>query len=193
MKSLDHICLTTNKLRKKDKVFRCGDLVRIINPKIFVRCGYPLSKEDIKRDYIKEDQKDLIKNLISSFSFGLSQDKDRETYDKILDILAYRILEKEGFGGNKRDIITRTDESKLNKVYKVFRKRFVKTGVRTCWGLNYHSEGYEAPYLSNEKTRIILGLGHIDDYYFDFEIEACNLEKISDDYEIKNEDIEAPF
>ena len=38
-------------MSKKDpKIIRVGDKVRIVNPEMFVRCGYPMTKQDAREE-----------------------------------------------------------------------------------------------------------------------------------------------
>ena len=56
--------------RKLDpKIIRNGDRVRIVTPEIFVRCGYPLCKADLREDIAKNYGK-IIEDLIYSVEKG---------------------------------------------------------------------------------------------------------------------------
>ena len=42
------------------KVFKIGELVKIINPEVFVRCGYPFDKKYAKENLITKEETEKI-------------------------------------------------------------------------------------------------------------------------------------
>lgn len=181
------------RIRKLDpNIIRVGDRVQIINPEVFVRVGYPWNKQYVIDNVITKEEKekviellkgvyieekDLCGNLIKGIKYDyLDYDKSR-TYDEIIDRLAYYKLQKNHFGGNKRQVFTKTEESLKDQIVFVDSKRYVKTGTYSCgW---YDEDGGEPSYLSNEKTHIILNVYKENGWLNDcFEIESVNVKKI---------------
>ena len=115
-------------------IIRVGDRVKIIKPFIFVRCGYPMSKKDIKESLSKE-KLDLLENFVYNFT-GLSRSIFTPNYradniiDRVKDQLAFGILVAKGFGGNKRSIFSKEVPAILNLRGTVRRRKVVKSGVR---------------------------------------------------------------
>ena len=184
--------------KKSDKIIRVGDRVRVINPEIFVRCGYPMDKEFAKNNLISPEDKVKLRNLLAGFgfqfsqplSYGYSSDPRFEAIEeKIIDQIAFGILIRRGFGGPERKIITKRDEFRLNKVYEVSSKRYVKTGNRVSETV--YGDEYEPAHLSNEKTHTVLSLYSCKSGKF--EISSLNVEKLNKNYEQIEEDDELPF
>ena len=156
-------------MKKLDpKVFRYGDTVKIINPEFFVRCGYPLTLEDAKERLVSQKQREMICALLNENycidKIGYAEptiddlsfrDVDSHSfYHKILDEVAYFQLYKARFGGSERKIYTKRLDNLLNHEAVVISKRTVKTGTRVNG--YYDEDGGSPPYLSQEKTHIIL-------------------------------------
>ena len=150
----------------KKNVIRINDRVRIINPETFVRCGYPWSKEYVKENVITKEQRQAIRNLLYPdaapacpvlFKFGEEESVEEL---KMIDILAYVILMKNGYGGKERTVHTKLREELRGKTGVVCDRKVVKTG---CYHPGYSSQGYydaypeyEPAYLTNEKSHVIL-------------------------------------
>lgn len=185
-------------MKKDPNIIRVGDTVKIINPLMFIRCGYPLCKQDMQKE-IKEHFGNIINDLIFSVKNGnkfmpsnenpLLENKHR-SYDDIIDALAYFRLASKNFGGNERSIHTRKCEWLMNKSGKVSEIRFVKTGIyRAGNGRGYYGDVESIPpSLKNEKTHKILKL-YAPEYsssnpietweeFTEIEIEATNVQKI---------------
>ena len=60
-------------MSKRKNVIRVGDKVKIINPEIFIRVGYPLTTEMIKESHITEEQKALLDKLMTTV--GMSRNE----------------------------------------------------------------------------------------------------------------------
>ncbi len=172
----------------RTKIIRCGDRVKIINPQFFVRCGYPLTKEDIKRDFITNEERGLIEKLlgithhtdhIESLLLNSSFRKTNETYEKILDDLAFYKLKQKGFGGSERNIFTIPRDEFKNTECQVVGKRVVQTGVYAKdYDCGDYGEYYSSwSFLSHQKSHVILSLNIWRDSR-ELEIEASNVEKL---------------
>jgi hypothetical protein len=190
---------------KKDNIIRVGDCVRIIEPHIFVRCGYPLSFEDavkvVEEKYQKEVDSMLEKIGFREFydmtilgetvKMKMKSDGRGTTEDKIIRALAYEYVSREGFGGKERKIYTDYKEELKGKEYTVTRKFVKKTGTYFPPSEEYHSYydyseyEYEPGGLVNEQTHVMLDL--YEGYTFTDEhtitIEKCYVKKIQIDEE----------
>jgi hypothetical protein len=181
-----------NKMKKrtpKKDVIRVGDVVKIKEPNMFVRCGYPLSFEDMRKDVEKKHSADISKFLYSlkipcgGNYFDINQKfKNSREFDKIRDALAYYFLKQCSFGGNERTIHTKVNETYRNTEAIVVAIQFVKTGT---YSPGYHGgfwDDNEPSALYNQETHKILHVRlpyaiYGNDYP---KIEACWVEKLVD-------------
>jgi hypothetical protein len=179
------------RVKKRDpKVFYPYDEIRIINPQVFVRCGYPLSKKMIKETFTDE-QRDAVIDMFRKTGVYMSSatlvevftsksDPER-AYDKVMDIIAGELLAQKGWGGKDRTIHTIERPELLNATGWVSTKRVVKTGKYRAGGGSYDYYGdmdYDPPYLDDEKTHIILTINVREPVLDMIEIEACHVEKV---------------
>lgn len=144
--------MTTQKIKP-------GDLVKIINPQIFARCGYPLCLKDVIESLDQSIAIDAIKKVTSA---PLDQELmiTRRVERAIRDInkgLAYAVMLSRGFGGSERKIYTREEPSYLNAIVKVESKRRVVTGNRYggC-GPGYYGDEAEGPSLENQQHHTLI-------------------------------------
>jgi hypothetical protein len=163
--------------RKLDpKIIRSGDRVKIINPEVFLRCGYPLCKEDLK-DELRKKYRKVIESLLWSarndkefvlkaeldtgwINHGISR-SEINGYNSIIDILASAQLIAKKFGGNERKIFTQKYDNLKDRIFYVTGKKTVMTGfyVPGSGGISYHDEyDYDPPCLEGSKSHIILSL-----------------------------------
>lgn len=181
-------------------MIRVQDKIRIINPQIFVRCGYPLSKKIVKETIITAEQKEAIHTLLDKFNIRrpldstlfLRHDKQDNkkwgSYDKILDVLASAVLFQNCFGGKQRQVFSE-EVPELKDVHaRVLGRRVVKTGKYYAPYSGYDSwtgeYDYEPGGLSDMKTHVILECCFCDygltyNGKCEFEIEKCHVEKVS--------------
>jgi hypothetical protein len=155
------------------KIIRRGDRVRVVIPEIFVRCGYPLCKADLKEDIYKHYGR-LVEDIIYSVGKGdklISRDEDGifpspsraidSCNNKIIDILASIRLVAKNFGGNERKVFTKRYDEIKDRIFQVRGIRFVTTGeyVRGYSGYSYEGDwDCDPPYLSDPKVHKILSL-----------------------------------
>ena len=191
-------------MKKKDNIIRVGDIVRVINPEFFVRCGYPLDFYSAK-DIVRQKFSTHIAQFMSEigfrsaptnpvFKFYTKEESDNKDYtvEKIISALAYEYVAKKGFGGKEKKIYTNRKEEYLNKEFRVIEKK-----VR-CTGTYYPSSGgydswsgdydYECGGLDGGGTHIILTVeefvrlnnGEIETIHYgnDLKIERTNVEKV---------------
>lgn len=169
----------------KKNIIRVGDRVRVIEPKIFDRCGYPKTLFDETQIAYEELHQPISNFLIS---LNLSDPKTGEapahTVHEIAKAIAYLRLKKNGYGGRERKIYTKDGfyEHMQDKEYYVTAVRFVKTGLYhppryTNWeGV----DDYDPGYLENCKTHKLLKLNESRCYNksWGVEIEECYVAKV---------------
>ncbi len=193
-------------MKNKNRI-KIGDYVRIDNPEMFIRCGYPLSLEDVRKE-IKDNNFIDIEKFIISMVYGEDNVKDfnlnnvlshKDTYlnqskssQAIINILAYEILRHRNFGGRERSIHTKTVEENRGKIFQVTGTKMCVTGnyvAGSCsqdyWSGEYD---YEPPYLQNQKSHRILSvyipIDKIIPYGItnDNMIEECHVTKVDGSY-----------
>ena len=181
-------------MSKRKDVIRQYDRVKIINPQVFLRCGYPLTKQIIKDTVITDEQKDLIKEMFKIFGVHSYQLSDifmnldvnhSRYYEKVLDVMAEVVLGPKQGGGPDRSIYTENRPDLLNISGQVISKKIVKTGRYTSGhsSCNYYGgyDDYDPPYLENETSHVILKVCVGNPSFIfgeEIEIEKCNVEKI---------------
>lgn len=163
---------------KKKEVIRVGDKVKIVNPKLIKRIGYPLDIETVIRNQMTKDDADKIDKLIidvlqlqpkinGSIPFDYSSSilkthnrgkREERLFDMIVREVAYIKLQKQGFGGNERTIhydetINDLDSLK-GLIFEVVDKKICKTGTRMeGW---WDGEEGESPSFKETGTHVIL-------------------------------------
>ncbi len=160
------------KRRDPNSVIRPGDRVKVVNPLVFVRVGYPFDIDYAIENLITKEEKQKIDGLVGYYDYSVFRSPSvKESYcrDKIFKIFAYYKLVGAGFGGNKREIHTKEERSLAGQEFNVFSKRYVVTGEREP-GYYDGNEG-QPPTLNNTKRHVILDLGS-------FEIQAENVIKL---------------
>ena len=181
----------------KKQSFRKGDKVKIINPQIFVRCGYPETIESagekmeewFKEKYGKSLESHLLEffpflsdPLISEYKIILKESSF--DFDKIKESFYRAYLKNElNFGGRERMVYTKHEPQLEGKICKIISKKpMIKKS-----GIYVHSSGgcgpdddYEPAYLGNVKTHVFYEIAPIGEYQRDRWIERENLEKMLD-------------
>lgn len=170
-KGIDYIKLFWPKRKKKEDIIRIGDKVKIINPRIIDRVGYPKSVEDIIRNEFTKEDADKVDGLISHLSglprniftpYNKSYDLKREhLFDYIVRECAYIRLKRNGFGGNARTIHYKEIANDIKDLeFDVVGKKLAKTGTRVGGTPEYFNGSYdidaEGPSFNEEATHIIL-------------------------------------
>jgi len=172
--------MNPKKYKKLDpKIIRDGDIVKIINPITFVRCGYPLGIEDMRKEVqekfgpaidnlyvsVQSGDKLIQKDMIGEYEYGLKIDSNpskKYKHFEIVNALAYARLYSKGFGGKERNLHTKTIEGLKDKEAQVISIEIVKTGTYIKGsGRVFYYDGdcdYEPSYLANSKTHKILTL-----------------------------------
>jgi hypothetical protein len=190
---------------KNKNIIRTGDIVRIINPEFFIRCGYNLCLKDLI-DKFEKERMDEIENFIDVFlgdekgkneliKLGIRKTNPKEfsrTGKEIAKALAYAYMIKHSFGGKERKIFTERKEEYINTDFMVCDIRYHKTGIYFPPSGGYDSYfneyDYESGGLKNEKTHKILELFPVyNNPKFvsvlspTFKIESIHVEKINEE------------
>lgn len=169
--------------RVRNKYARIGEFVKIVTPKEFVRCGYPLSIKDVMNQQFEEIEKDCQRMFAalenkpisveslkmetgakSFFSIPVIQVAEVSNMSATVHgmlcaaIAAYR-LEQQNYGGNVRVIVEQDGPFEVGQLWVVTGKRLVKTGKRYP-SSNYYSfysgeYDYEPGGLENEQTHCV--------------------------------------
>ncbi len=177
------------KKKLNPKIIRVGDIIKITNPEIIIRIGYPMSiydaMEKVKEFYhnkIVEFLNKTIYNRTPLFPDIIVNGHNSRPYNKIISALAYEYLKSEQFGGKERKIFSKYRQELVgitSKVRKVFIRKtgiyFPPSGSHNYWTNEYEQESGG---LDKEKTHKILELEIFSDYPNYVQIETCNVEKI---------------
>jgi hypothetical protein len=160
------------------KIIRVGDMVKIINPEMFVRCGYPMDMMQARNESWPI-YSDLVIKLLATV--GMDRHKFHKVEIEIMDALAYGYMKKKGFGGVERTIHSKQDEYWRGFVGKVEKIKFFKTGTYVP---GYRSHGpddydYDPPFLRNQSTHKVLLI--TNDQYGLTWIESVHVKKIEDE------------
>jgi len=182
-------------MSKRKDVIREGDRVRIIKPDMYIRCGYPLTIQMVKDQFITAEHKEAIRTMLRAFGvsptvtnpFALDPNRDEKVESKILFEMARVILRQKQWGGHKREVYTEYQPAFLNATGRVANKFIVKSGEYESGSKSYDDYyggyEYELPQLLNSKTHVILEVYSDGDNEkvlcgYKMQVERCNVEKI---------------
>ena len=147
----------------KKIVFRKDDYIRIKNPIIVERVGYPLNIQKVKDEHFSIEEKQKIEEFLRFFkvtSSDIFEVKPEKTRLSIVHALAMNKIQQLRWGGNARSLHLITDESLRDKEVYVVEKKMVKTGIRFAPSGYYDYDGeynFEPGGLDNMKTHVLLG------------------------------------
>jgi hypothetical protein len=189
-------------MKPRKKYAAIGEQVRIVTPKEFVRCGYPLTIKIIMEQQFEEIEKDCARmfaalekkpapptpsepGLVTDWGFTIPgvQVSDIPAMSATVHgmlcaaIAAYR-LEQQNFGGNIRLIVERDGVCDPGDLAVVIKKSLVKTGKRIAsWGGQDQRTGewdYEPGGLENEQTHCVYTVQK-NNFKFKILAEHCEL------------------
>jgi len=168
-----------------DKIIREKDKVKIINPEIFVRYGYPMSKDETINKIDEKYQSDIVKFLTDLNITGIKEKINTNlvfndgdfirAYEDICKALAYYLMKKKKFGGNTRSIYTETEKRFMGKIGEVIGIHRVMTGKYVSDYYDEYGMEYIPARLEKQKSHKILTILIEKEF---FEIEDINVEKI---------------
>lgn len=187
----------------KTKYAKVGDKVRVVIPKMFIRCGYPLTGQIVYEKYTEE-----IARAVSACDIALQQafntpiEVDGITLagSSFSSGYASRLLEKAAisykmeqlnWGGSSREVYQKEYPELRDVELTVVDKRRVQTGTRHdgYYRYSYYGDGdYGPPYLEIEKTYVVYKVDDSDLFRFQIpetEILAENCELIGTKTEAK--------
>lgn len=185
----------------KRNIIRINDRVKIITPDVFIRCGYPLTKEDMLRNELKQSDVKRIEDFLSEFGIyphffhvvgtDITQYLENKTYtqvfDRVADAIAYGLLAGKRFGGRDRKIFTEYKEYLKDSYGTVVERKVVNTGTYNYGFSGGWEDDYEPATLTNQKTHVLFRVkvdyrhfnGGIQKIEEDVWFEKTNLEKVS--------------
>jgi hypothetical protein len=180
----------TVKESKPDK-FKRGDLVRVVTPLAFVRCGYPLDPGEVN-DKMRREHMRRVRDFLNLDGLpdldpaGFLDDSwmDARAVNLAVRALASQHLAKHGFGGRERTIHTVEMPDIKGKVFKVTGWQFNKTG--DYYPPSHYGGGWDGPAeyepggLTNVETHKVLHLQATDGTFKTLKIEARHVEKVTD-------------
>lgn len=180
-------------MNARKPVYHVDNIVKIINPEIVQRVGYPLTKAEAL-DAAEKEYSEKIHDFMrevgaeeSEPSFGTYPDYDPALYHDLLNALSSHWLKKRNYGGKERKIYTERDERILRSTWRVLSKRTVKTGTYNHGGYSSDWDGepdFDPPHLANEQTHVLLALEPttftLDPLPSRIEVEAVNVEMYYD-------------
>jgi hypothetical protein len=168
---------------KRQHIYRQHDHVRVVTPKIFLRCGYPydiVEEGKILGDKFAEDIVALIDKIdprehptqvrygkSTSLFAPIQMDEYPFVpagllgmdYEALCGRIARIIAQRRGFGGNERSIYTK-DRPELTGAELIVTGKIVrKTGTRSSPSSYQSYDGdweYDSGGLWNERTHVIL-------------------------------------
>lgn len=156
--------------RRKD-IIRVNDVVKVVTPLFFVRCGYPLDVRTEKERILREEREKLVALLMD---MGLKNKCGHRVFEKtmvkIAAEIAYCRVRDQGFGGCERTIHTEELKHLEDKVALVIGIKFCRTGsykrgVGYANDLFFNGDGdgdYNPPCLEKGQTHKILEISMLE-------------------------------
>ena len=148
----------------KKTVFRKNDLVKIINPVLVERVGYPLTIQKVIDECFSKEEEQKIEEFLRFFkctSERIFEVKPNRTRVDIIHAIASAKLRQLGWGGKERSLHLHTVESLKDTEVYICKKKVVQTGTYFApsggydsWTGEYDSEPGG---LDNRKSHILLG------------------------------------
>lgn len=132
-------------------VFRTGDVVKIVKPLMFVRCGYPRTLEEETHAVIMAFGPKITE--VFRECGGPVWTGCRE-FKRVASEIAHARLRSNGFGGRDRKIYTKENPAIAEKEFVVVGKKVVKTG--RYYSPSGYGEDWEPGGLINCETHVIV-------------------------------------
>ena len=172
----------------KERALKEDDYIKIVNPILVNRFGYPLNTRIIKNQFTSEQRKQ-VENFFRTFVTGQPPLNPMEDHipEELIDFayeykpdglgqvfhgLAYGMLKAKGHGGNERKLYTQEFPELKDGITQIIKRKVVKTGKRvpsSGWYDYWGEYDYEPGYLENEQTHVLYQIGRVyvgpDEYY----------------------------
>jgi hypothetical protein len=159
---------------------KIGDSVRIVTPKRFVRCGYPLTYDIIRKTRSEEcyelmrlawagilkidktlEQSQVLgpQDMRWAFTSEALPEMPRRVASLLEQAVCAYIVDRENWGGPQRKIYELDYPHVANAVVKIIGRRCVQTGSYVRGSTSYdHYSGeceWDPPYLADAKTHVV--------------------------------------
>ena len=162
-------------MKQRKKYARIGEFVKVVTPKEFVRCGYPLTIKIVMEQQFEEIEKDCVRMFAALekksvpvkepeaqddpgfFSLRLSEvtsAMSATVHGMLCSAIAAYRLEQQNYGGDTRSVVEKDGCFEAGELWKVTGKRFVKTGKRYP-ATYYGDDDYESGGLENAQTHCV--------------------------------------
>ena len=163
-------------MKPRKKYAAIGEQVRIVTPKEFVRCGYPLTIKLVMEQQFEDIEKDCARMFAAlekkpappeepptetEYAFGFTavpvsgcSNMSATVHGMLCAAIAAYRLEQQNFGGNIRSITERDWPFEYDQPWLVTKKSLVKTGKRYP-ASSYREDDYEPGGLENEQTHCV--------------------------------------
>lgn len=158
----------------KKHVYSKGDLVKVINPRIVRRVGYPLCAKDLFPEAEQRLVEAKILNARTPTPLTYKPFVDRPNdEDRLIRELARYLLREKGWGGKERSLhYEAVDNWKPGQILRFLGdKQTVQTGTRYGAISSYNAwEGdydYEPGGLYPRKTHVLLNVAPVGDFGVD--------------------------
>lgn len=177
--------------KRETKYARVGETVRILQPKWFIRCGYPLTVDIVMEKYADEVKMlfgkaiEAIRPMPITLASNGDPTIDARTDQALRNAICYMIIRREGFGGKVRQIFEQEEDQtritpsvRTGEVGTVIARKTVMTGTYSPASGGYSYDGdydYDPAYLEDAKARVVYTL---EVKYGEFITLATNCEKI---------------
>jgi hypothetical protein len=183
--------------KKDPSIIRRHDLVEIVTPEMFMRCGYEKDLKTLMKEIWSTPEQlqplaEVLNKLAGNPKYNPSLDLLLSEYPThyqtalgyLVRGVAYYKLQSFIAKGNVRKIFTEPVLGMKGRTFIVKHIRFCKTGVYLPGYQGNFDYEWVLPYLHSMKTHKILGISeHVQDNWvpdcWHFEIEAVHVKKVT--------------
>ncbi len=163
---------------------RVGDTVKIINPEIVIRCGYPKSMLDAENELESEllEQYGMSVDEYIVNRFGPRVKIGSLSFQEIRKGLIFSRLENTmRYGGDERIIIRQTRPQLLNMIATITKRKITYTGERRMdyWGTYLSDRTAHVLFQLYPTIETVENLNLMEYDYAPIWVEKMNLEKIT--------------
>ena len=160
------------------KFAEIGQQVRIVTPRYFVRCGYPLCADDVTIKF--RDEVDQLTSLAAKAIGAVKRDGSVH-YDiekRLKSAVVSMIMRRERFGGNERRVYELESPEMMGLTAKVTAKKMHQTGTYSKGYYHSTMDGpeYDPPTLESIHTHCIYTVEFTSVLRWPVRIDAVNCE-----------------